>query len=86
MLYNMNWITKHFPKHKGVSYNVNQMKCYSLTKQSLWQLDMPFICTSSSMDRMACAIGQSVTTSSTDFSFQNLVFWNLFEFSMEKII
>jgi hypothetical protein len=26
-------------------------------------------------------IGPSVTTSSTDFSFQNLVFWNLFEFS-----
>jgi hypothetical protein len=29
---------------------------------------------------VACAIGPSVTTSSTDFSFQNLVFWNLFEF------
>ncbi len=26
----------------------------------------------------------SVTTFSTDFSFQNLVFWNLFEFSVEK--
>ncbi len=26
---------------------------------------------------VACALGQSVTTSSTDFSFQNLVFWNL---------
>jgi hypothetical protein len=25
---------------------------------------------------VASAIGQSVTTSSTDFSFQNLVFWN----------
>ncbi len=60
MLYNMNWIPKHFPKHKGVSYNVNQMTCYSLTKRSLWQLDMPFICTNSSMDRVACAIGPSV--------------------------
>ncbi len=30
----------------------------------------------------ACAIGPSVTTSSTDISFQNLVFWNLFEFSV----
>jgi len=29
---------------------------------------------------VACAVGSSVTTSSTDFSFQNLVFWNLFEF------
>jgi hypothetical protein len=27
----------------------------------------------------------SVTTSSTDFSFQNLVFWNLFEFSVAEI-
>ncbi len=25
-------------------------------------------------------LAPSVTTSSTDFSFQNLVFWNLFEF------
>jgi hypothetical protein len=28
----------------------------------------------------ACAIGPSVIMSSSDFSFQNLVFWNLFEF------
>jgi hypothetical protein len=27
----------------------------------------------------------SFTTSSTDFSFQNLVFWNLFEFSVAEI-
>jgi hypothetical protein len=27
----------------------------------------------------------SVTSSSTDFSFQNLVFWNLFEFSAAEI-
>jgi hypothetical protein len=25
---------------------------------------------------VACAVGPSVTTSSTDFCFQNLVFWN----------
>jgi hypothetical protein len=30
-------------------------------------------------------LGPSVTTSSTDFSFQNLVFWNLFEFSAAEI-
>jgi hypothetical protein len=30
-------------------------------------------------------IGPSVTTSSTDFPFQNLVFWNLFEFSAAEI-
>ncbi len=35
---------------------------------------------------VACAIGPSVITSSTDFSFQNLVFWNLFEFSAVEII
>jgi hypothetical protein len=28
---------------------------------------------------------QSVTTFSTDFSFQNLNFWNLFEFSAAEI-
>jgi hypothetical protein len=33
---------------------------------------------------LACVLGPSVTMSSTDFSFQNLVFWNLFEFSMTK--
>jgi hypothetical protein len=34
---------------------------------------------------VACAIGSSVTTSLSDFSFQNLVFWNLFEFSAAEI-
>jgi hypothetical protein len=34
---------------------------------------------------VACAIGSSVSTSSTDFSFQNLVFWNLFEFWAAEI-
>ncbi len=34
---------------------------------------------------VACAIGPSFTKSSTDFSFQNLVFWNLFEFSVAEI-
>ncbi len=34
---------------------------------------------------VACAVGSSVTMSSTDFSFQNLVFWNLFEFSAAEM-
>ncbi len=34
---------------------------------------------------VACAVGPSVTTFSTDFSFQNVVFWNLFEFSAAEI-
>jgi hypothetical protein len=33
---------------------------------------------------VACAVGPSVTTSSTDFPFQSLIFWNLFEFSAAK--
>ncbi len=34
---------------------------------------------------VACAIGPSVTTTLADFSFQNLVFWNLLEFPVAKI-
>jgi hypothetical protein len=34
---------------------------------------------------VACAVGPSVPTSSTDFLSQNLVFWNLFEFSAAEI-
>ncbi len=39
-----------------------------------------FICAS-----VACAVGPSVTLSSTDFTFQNVVFGNLFEFSVAEI-
>ncbi len=39
-----------------------------------------FICTN-----VACAVGPSVNISSTDFTFQNLVFWNLIEFSVAEI-
>ncbi len=35
---------------------------------------------------VACAICPSVTSSSIGFSFQNLVFWNLFEFLVIEII
>jgi hypothetical protein len=42
------------------------------------------IMTSSSAS-VACAVGPSVTTSSTDFSVYSLVFWNLFEFSAAEI-
>ncbi len=31
------------------------------------------------MTNVACVIGPSVTTSSINFSFQNLLFWNSFE-------
>ncbi len=33
---------------------------------------------------VARALGPSVTTSSTDFSFQNLVFWNFWNFQRQK--
>jgi hypothetical protein len=42
--------------------------------------NFPFIHTS-----VARAVGPSVTTSSPDFSFQNLVFWNLFELPVAEI-
>ncbi len=35
---------------------------------------------------VACVVGPSVTMSSIEFSFQNLTFWNLFEFSAAEII
>jgi hypothetical protein len=38
------------------------------------------------MTSVACAVGPNVTTSSTDFSFPNPVFWNLFEFLAAEII
>jgi len=34
---------------------------------------------------VAYIVDPSVTASSIDFSFQNLVFWNLFEFSAVEI-
>ncbi len=39
----------------------------------------------SQVTTVASAIGPSVTMSSTDFSFQNLVFKNLFEFPAAEI-
>jgi hypothetical protein len=35
---------------------------------------------------MVLELNGSVTTSATDFSFQNLVFWNLFKVSVADII
>jgi hypothetical protein len=42
-------------------------------------------CVFSKTYSVGCVIGPSVTMSSTDFSFQNLVFWNLFEFLVAEI-
>jgi hypothetical protein len=38
------------------------------------------------LTNVACAVGPSVTASSIDISFQNFVFWNLFQFLVAKII
>jgi hypothetical protein len=38
------------------------------------------------MTSEACAVGPNITTSSIDFSFQNLVCWNLFEFLAAEMI
>jgi hypothetical protein len=35
---------------------------------------------------VACAVGPCATMASTDFSFQHLVFWSLFQFSAAEII
>jgi hypothetical protein len=49
--------------------SVDQLNfCWPLWRRSV--TETAFIITS-----MACAVGPSVTASSTDFSFQNLVFW-----------
>jgi hypothetical protein len=41
-----------------------------------------FLCTNITHTSVASGIGPNITTFSTDFfSFQNLIFWNLFEFS-----
>jgi hypothetical protein len=39
----------------------------------------------STNNSVTCAVGPSVITFSTDFSFQNLIFENLFEFSVAEI-
>jgi hypothetical protein len=50
-------------------------------KASSLQLLQADLCTTI----VACAVGPSVITSSTDFSFQNLFFWNFLEFSAAEI-
>jgi hypothetical protein len=51
------------------------------TKQTTFPNKLPFLHRYTSV---ACTIGPSVNPFSTDFSFQNLVFWNLLEFSSSK--
>ncbi len=51
-----------------------------------WGGDALKVAHSAILTSVACLVGPtSVTTSSTDFSFQNLVFGNLFEFSVAEI-
>jgi len=55
------------------------MNIYDVTCESFLFL-LVFMSTS-----VACALAPSINRSSTDFSFQNLVFKNLFEFSAIEI-
>ncbi len=60
--------------------------CYRLLKiKPLLQCRMPNNAVCFIIISMACALGPSVTTSSTDFSFSKPGFWELFEFSAAEI-
>jgi len=59
------------------------MALFTLALKSNTNLTMKIMTSSSAS--VACAVGPSVTTSSTDFSVYSLVFWNLFEFSAAEI-
>jgi len=72
---------------------LHQQPCLGHSNDSLQMVLHGFMCLStfvisplSCHTSVACAVDPSVTTSSTDFSFQNLVFWDLFEFSVVEII
>jgi hypothetical protein len=71
---------KGFQLSCRIKISINSATFFFLFLGGFWILEVYFIYTS-----LACAVGPSVTTSSTDFSFQNLVFWNLFEFSAAEI-
>jgi hypothetical protein len=64
---NANWLV-HVMVQKGFGHWLSVM----VPKHHFWFLVLLLI-------SVACVIGLSVNTSSTDVSFQNLVFWNLFQ-------
>jgi hypothetical protein len=47
--------------------------------------DLNVFLPSLSYTSVVCAVGSSVTMSLTEFSFQNLVYWNLFEVLVAEI-
>jgi hypothetical protein len=62
-------------------------KKYLKAKEELWKLKY-FTMQKYYLQKkisVACAVGPSVSTPSTNFSFRNLDFWNLFEFSAAEI-
>ncbi len=73
----------HFLYRKCFRTNLNaSFQIRPTTKFTISTYDFSFHFTITSV---ACAVGPSVTMSSTIFSFQNLVFWNLFEFLAAEI-
>jgi hypothetical protein len=69
---------------KLISHEIIQHTHYSRTLPGEFQ-NMHILNAHLANTSVTCAVGPSVTTSSTDFSFQNLVFRNLFEFSAAEI-
>jgi hypothetical protein len=63
--------------HFNVCLQFIKGKVYHLCIKAQWDLTYTSV---------ACAVDPSVTTSSTDFFFQNLVFLNLFEYLVAKTI
>ncbi len=75
---------QYLPHSESKSYQINSTK--SCSSRS-FQQHQKHISIPPKFSAMLELNGKpsSVTTFSTDFSFQNLVFWNLFEFSVAEI-
>jgi hypothetical protein len=64
--------------------SLSEIPKHSITQISS-QIQMFCLCFYIIWTSVACAVGPSVNSSSTDFSFQNLVCWNFFEFSVAEV-
>ncbi len=91
--YSSNVISYARSRNSFHSFHFLYRKCFKTNLNASFQIPSPTKFTISTYDfsfhftitSVACAVDPSVTMSSTNFSFQNLVFWNLFEFSVAEI-
>ncbi len=88
--YSFSNILSHYSHHVIIclSYNISIKKLDMKFVKQTWLSDTHGLVNFFSyiiLTSVACAFGLSVITSSTDLSFQNLVFWTLFEFSVAEI-